>query len=209
MRFPTSGRIAVAFGLSGLALAGCGVAGDEAPQSSLPQPTKFTAEERAGHNDIDVDFAQMMLVHTRQSVELAELAQDRSDQPEVVALAGQLAGEDANTIAKMTELLESWGADVPDEIVLTDMDHSHMDHEGIGMGFMAGITDDQVTLLTSLDGAAFDKMFLKDMLIHRGAGVAMVQSERIYGQSGDANKLAKTLETSQGAEMQTIQDLRH
>ncbi len=209
MTFPGRGRTLVALGICGLALTGCGPAAGDQPSGALAQPTKFTAEERASHNDIDVDFAQMMLVHTRQSIELAGSAQEHSDQPEVLALAAQLADEDADTIQEMTGLLEGWGADVPDEIALTEMDHSHMDHEGIGMGFMAGISDDQVTLLNALAGAAFDKMFLKYMLTHRGAGVAMVQSERLYGQSGDATKVAKTLETSQAAEMQTIQDLRH
>ena len=38
----------------------------------------------------------------------------------------------------MTALLESWGEDVPDEIALTEMDHSQMDHDGIGMGSWRG-----------------------------------------------------------------------
>jgi uncharacterized protein (DUF305 family) len=199
--------LAVALSLGSAALAGCGSANGADPQTSNPRPTTYTAAEQAGHNDIDVDFAQMMLVHTRQSVDLVALASERSDQPEILQLTGQLAVTDAETIEEMTGLLESWGEDVPDEIALTDMDHSQMDHAGIGMGFMAGISDDQVTLLSSLDGEPFDKKFLRFILTHRGAGVAMAQSERIYGQSGELTKMAKSIESEQADEMQTIQDL--
>jgi len=171
------------------------------------QPNE-SAGDRSGHNDIDVDFAQMMIVHTRQSVELATLAADRSERPEVLALAEEVGADDAATIEAMSALLTSWGEVAPDEIALTAMDHSQMDHEGIGMGFMAGITDDQVTLLSGLDGDAFDGRFLKFMLSHRGAAVAMAQSERLFGQASAAKKIAKGIEAAQGAQMGTIQDLR-
>jgi uncharacterized protein (DUF305 family) len=197
----------IALGLTGAVLVGCGAA--SGAQNPTIQRTQYTAEERKGHNQIDVDFAQMMLVHTRQSIALADLAKERSAQPEVLALAAELAGSDAETLDDMTALLDEWGADVPDEIALDEMDHSNMEHAGIGMGFMAGISDDQVTLLGSLGADEFDKRFLRFMLIHRGAGVAMAQSEKIYGQSGTATRIAKGLESEQAAEMQTIQDLQH
>lgn len=171
------------------------------------QPNE-SAGDPSGHNDIDVDFAQMMIVHTRQSVELAALAADRSERPEVLALAEEVGADDAATIEAMIALLTSWGEVAPDEIALTAMDHSQMDHEGIGMGFMAGITDDQVTLLSAMDGDAFDGRFLKFMLSHRGAAVAMAQSERLFGQASAAKKIAKGIEAAQGAQMGTIQDLR-
>jgi len=174
---------------------GTGVAGKPAGDPSVP-------------SDIDVDFAQMMIVHTRQSVEMVALVADRSGRPEIVALAEQVGADDAATIEAMSALLTSWGEVAPDEIALTAMDHSQMDHEGIGMGFMAGITDDQVTLLSGLDGDAFDGRFLKFMLSHRGAAVAMAQSERLFGQASAAKKIAKGIEAAQRAQMGTIQDLR-
>jgi len=187
------------------ALAGCG-GGDgtasQADQSREPRGDPF------GHNQIDIDFAQMMVVHTRQSADLVALAAERSQRADIVALAEEMAADDATTIVAMTELLESWGEEVPDEITLAEMDHTEMDHEGIGMGFMAGITDDQVTLLGALDGEAFDGRFLKFILTHRGAGVAMAQNEKLFGQAAVAIKVARTVESEQGAHMQMIQDVR-
>lgn len=184
-------------------LAACGAGGEVdvgGPEGTTGDPSS--------PNDIDVDFAQMMVVHTRQAVEMAALAADRSERPEVLALADEVAAEDAATIAAMSALLESWGEDVPDEITLAEMDHSEMDHEGIGMGFTAGITDDQVTLLSALDGEDFDGRFLKFMLSHRGAAVAMAQSERLFGQASAAKRIAKDVEADQGAQMSTIEALR-
>ena len=185
-------------------LTGCGAGAGSEPQAS----ERASRGDPAGHNQIDIDFAQMMLVHTRQSADLVALAAERSDHADVLALAEAVAADDEATIEKMTQLLESWDEEVPDQIALTEMDHSQMDHEGIGMGFMAGISDDQVTLLSALDGESFDSKFLRFMLIHRGAAVAMAQNERIYGQAATAIRVARAVEADQADQMDTIQAMR-
>lgn len=199
--------LAIGLTMTAIALAGCGASADPGDPTPSRTPTKFTAAERAAHSDIDIDFAQMMYVHTRQSAELIALANERSDRPDILQLAIQLDLSDTETAQVMTGVLESWGEEIPDEIALTEMDHSQMDHAGIGMGFMAGISDDQVTLLGALEGEAFDRKFLRFILTHRGAGVAMAQSERIYGQNGELTKIARGIESDQAEDMAAIQAL--
>ena len=55
-----------------------------------------------------------------------------------------------------------------------------------------------MTLLEADCRAAFDRMFLKFMLTHRGASVAMAQSERLYGQFGAAIRVARSIESDPG-----------
>jgi uncharacterized protein (DUF305 family) len=132
---------------------------------------------------------------------------ERAVNPAVVTLAEEIAAEDAESVDAMTGLLEVWDEEIPEEIALTEMDHSQMSHEGIGMGFLSGISDDQVTLLASLDGEDFDAKFLKFMLTHRGAGVAMADGERIYGQYGPAIKLGRAMASTQSGQMDMIFEL--
>ena len=49
--------------------------------------TTTTSEQVAAHNAHDVTFAQMMIPHHQQAVELAALVPDRSTNPAVVKLA--------------------------------------------------------------------------------------------------------------------------
>lgn len=199
----------VALAASGIALAGCGA--PAGAQSENPPGYRELVRNNPGgpgHSAIDIDFARMMVVHTRQSIAMVALVAERSEQPGVVALAEQVEAEDAATIEEMSALLATWGEDVPDEISLTEMDHSRMDHEGIGMGFMAGIMPaEKMTLLAATQGEPFDRMFLKLMRTHHGAAIAMAQSERLYGDSADAIKIAKSVESDESEEMQTIEDL--
>ena len=67
------------------------------------------------------------------------LVATRTGRTDMVALAEEIAADDAANIEAMTDCSPTGMVeDVPDEITLTEMDHSAMDHEGIGMGFMAG-----------------------------------------------------------------------
>ncbi len=44
----------------------------------------------AGHNDADVTFAQQMILHHQQAIEMAELAETRADSQEVKDLAADI-----------------------------------------------------------------------------------------------------------------------
>ena len=80
----------------------------------------------AGHNDADVAFAQQMIPHHQQAVEMAQLAETRAESAEVKNVAAEIKAAQDPEIETMTGWLESWGEDVPDE------DMSGMDHGSSG-----------------------------------------------------------------------------
>jgi uncharacterized protein (DUF305 family) len=201
----------VVVALAALVLAGCGSSppsrDSEIVDNPVTDPTR-TAPAGPGHNDIDVDFAQMMVVHHRQAVDMAALATDHTTNPAVLGLAQSISTAQASEIDTLTAKLQEWGEDVPDEIPMEDMDMSEMDHEGIGMGFMMGsVNADQIAKLAAKEGQAFDVAFLKLMRTHHGGAISMAYSEGINGENEELVELAQTIQDDQMAEVDQIQEL--
>jgi len=63
----------------------------------------------AAHNEADVTFAQQMIPHHQQAVEMARLAQTRAGDREVQDLAADIEAAQDPEIETMTGWLDSWG----------------------------------------------------------------------------------------------------
>lgn len=169
-----------------LALAGCG---QDAP-------------EAAAHNDADVTFAQEMIPHHQQAVEMAALAEDRAGDPEVRQLAEEIEAAQAPEIETMTGWLESWGADVPEE----SMDHSDMGH-GSSDAMPGMMSAEDMAELEQSEGAAFDRLFLELMVEHHEGALEMARTQQAEGENPDALALAEKIEADQQAEIAEMQRL--
>ena len=192
-----------------LALAGCG--GSPSTTPAGPAPTSSaTAQAGAQFNDADVAFAQMMIPHHREAVEMAELAADRAQNPEVKALAEQIRAAQEPEITQLTGFLNAWGAEVPSADSMQGMDDSSMP----GMSTMPGapgvpgmMTDEQMEQLRNATGAAFDQMFLTTMIEHHRGAVAMAQRQIDQGSNPEVKQLAEKIVADQNAEIGRMQQL--
>lgn len=147
-------------------------------------------------NDADVAFATEMIPHHQQAVEMAELAADRAENPEVRQLAEDIEGAQGPEIQTMTQWLEDWGQETPS----TSVDHDDMGHDGAEE--MPGMMDEaQMDELRNADGAAFDQMFVQMMIEHHEGAIEMARDEQASGRNAEAVALAKQIETDQGAEI--------
>ncbi|GIH49927.1 Uncharacterized conserved protein, DUF305 family [Microbispora rosea] len=192
---------------AGLLVSACGstdtATGDVSATSSMsampaesPAPATSPA---ADHNDRDIWFAQMMIPHHRQALEMAKLAEDRAGSSKVKELAKQIEAAQGPEIQTMTGWLESWGVQAPGEDA---MPMDHMDH---GMpGMMSG---EDMKRLEGLKGAAFDKAFLTMMIQHHEGAITMAKEEREAGVYEPAKQMAGSIMTSQSAEISTMKKL--
>ncbi|MFI7033901.1 DUF305 domain-containing protein [Microbispora rosea] len=192
---------------AGLLVSACGstdtATGDMSATSSMsampaesPAPATSPA---ADHNDRDIWFAQMMIPHHRQALEMAKLAEDRAGSSKVKELAKQIEAAQGPEIQTMTGWLESWGVQAPGEDA---MPMDHMDH---GMpGMMSG---EDMKKLEGLKGAAFDKAFLTMMIQHHEGAITMAKEERESGVYEPARQMADSIITSQSAEISTMKKL--
>ena len=155
-----------------------------------------------GHNDADVTFAQEMIPHHQQAIEMADLAESRAESQEVKDLAADIEAAQGPEIETMTGWLESWGEDVPDD-GMSGMDHGDMSSDDMG-GMM---TADEMADLDTASGAEFDQMFLTMMIEHHEGAIEMAKTEQSEGEFPEAVDMAKEIQTTQAEEIQTMQDL--
>lgn len=171
-------------------LAGCG--------GSAANDTAADVSD-TGHNASDVTFATDMIPHHRQAVMMAELAESRSDNPDVLELASAIRDAQDPEIQTMSGWLEEWDEPVPDA----------MD----GMGGMGGMdmpgmaSDQEMADMGAASGTSFDELFLESMIAHHTGAVQMAQTEQADGQYAAAVDLAGQIERSQTAEIETMEGL--
>ena len=143
-----------------------------------------------GTDSPEAGFARDMQVHHAQAVEMAKLVPTRSQNQQVKDLAAAIEKAQAPEMQQMTTLLAGFGKPAPS----ATMSHS-----------MPGLmTPQQMTELTGLSGAAFDKMWLQMMVEHHQGAITMANDELKNGTNADAKKMAESIVTTQQAEITTM-----
>ncbi|MBW8795660.1 MAG: DUF305 domain-containing protein [Streptomyces sp.] len=180
-----------------LALTACG-GDDGADTAHASHSAAASATASAGaHNAQDVAFAQTMIPHHQQALEMASLAADRASSAQVKDLAARIEKAQDPEINTMTGWLKAWGEDVP----MAGMDHS-------GHAGMAGMMSDKdMTMLKQAKGKDFDTMFLTMMVQHHQGAVEMAGTEKAKGDYGPATSMADSVVTAQNAEIKEMNKL--
>jgi uncharacterized protein (DUF305 family) len=162
-----------------------------------PQDGSSQSDVTSSFSNQDIMFAQMMIPHHQQAVDMSDLALSNSSNPEILSLAEKIKSEQATEITQM----ESW----LDESNSTD----HMGHsmEDMGMDSMGGmLTEEQMQELSSLSGNAFDVMFLTSMIEHHQGALQMVKMIS-QSQNPEAKALADAIVTTQTAEIEQMEQM--
>ncbi|MET8900575.1 DUF305 domain-containing protein [Streptomyces sp. NPDC004538] len=202
---PVVATVAAAFVLAACGGDGGGHEGSHGAASASATDPAGPAGNEAGeqaHNAQDVAFAQGMIPHHRQALEMARLAADRSATPEVADLAARVEKAQDPEITTMTGWLRTWGEEVPQSTgSRSGMDHSA--HSG-----MPGMMDGQdMAELEKASGRAFDTKFLTMMVEHHEGAVEMAGTEKAKGRYAPAKALADDIVTAQQAEITEMKGL--
>ncbi|GHH79442.1 DUF305 domain-containing protein [Promicromonospora soli] len=146
-------------------------------------------------NDADVMFAQMMVPHHEQAIEVSDVVLAKSGvDPQIAALAEQIKAAQGPEIEQLNVWLEEWDAG---EAGMEGMDH--------GMEGMLSEADMQH--LADSDGAAVGDAFLEHMIAHHEGAVAMAETEVADGANADAVAMAESVIETQTAEIETMRGL--
>ncbi|GLZ27856.1 hypothetical protein Lesp02_00460 [Lentzea sp. NBRC 105346] len=165
--------------------------------STTTAPAATSAGQAAGHNTDDVTFAQGMVPHHQQALDMAKLVPSRSTNAKVLDLAKRIEGAQDPEIQKMNEWLKAWGAPTS----MPGMDHSSMP----GMAGM--MSAEEMAKLQQAKGAEFDKVWLEMMIKHHEGAVEMAKIELQKGGSSDAKKLAQDIVDAQQKEITEMQGM--
>ncbi|MFF9065519.1 DUF305 domain-containing protein [Streptomyces sp. NPDC014891] len=203
----TAGKIALA-GATALLLTACGAddgksgtdhGGAAATASATPSaPASASGGAAAApgpFNDADVMFAQMMIPHHEQALEMARLADGRAQDPEVRKLVTAIERAQDPEIRKMRAWLAGWG-------------RPEAAGHGSGGHGMAGMMSEQdMKSLAAAEGKAFDRRFAELMIAHHDGAVAMAEDERRGGENPTAKALADDVVRTQSAEVTALRKI--
>ncbi|MDI3420884.1 DUF305 domain-containing protein [Streptomyces luteolus] len=177
--------------------------GSDSTAAASKEPGKDT-DASADFNDADVTFAQGMIPHHQQAIEMSELAETRASDPEIKKLAGQIKKAQDPEIKTLQGWLKSWGK--PTEAG-SGMDHS--EHGGMdGMDGMDGMMSEQdMKDLEAAKGTKFDRAFAEMMIEHHNGAIKMAEDEKKNGKSADAKKMADAIIKGQSAEVDQFEKI--
>ncbi len=163
-----------------LLLAGCN---DDASADNKP------------YNAADVMFAQQMIVHHQQGLQLTALAEERARDSAVRELADDIEATQRAEVQQLTGWLEEWGEDVP---------QGPEDAEDELPGHLS---EDQLGQLGQAAGAAWRELFLTYLIEHHRGAIVLAADEEANGKHAGALDLAAEIQAAQQAEIQRIEAL--
>ena len=157
--------------------------------SSTPTSSGSTAGSRAG----DVMFAQMMIPHHQQAIEMADFAlANPSTSADVKGLAEDIKAAQDPEIETMNGWLRQWGAPTTASM-------------GHGTGGM--MSDEDMASLEAAKGPEFDRMWLQMMIEHHRGAVTMAQDVLSTTETPDVKRLAQAVVDGQNKEIATMRGL--
>ncbi|WP_067483502.1 DUF305 domain-containing protein [Actinomadura hibisca] len=171
-----------------------GMPGHDMPSSAAPSAT-------AKQNAQDVMFAQMMIPHHRQAVEMSKVVAAGSADAEVKRLAAQIERAQGPEIETMSGWLRQWDEPVPAE----GAEQPAMSHHGGGMAGM--MTPEQMAGFKKLKGKALDRRFLTMMIEHHEGAVTMAQEEQAKGSYPAAKTMAGEIVRTQQDEIAAMKKM--
>ena len=175
---------AVVAAVIGLALSACGGSPGSVSASSAVASTV--------HNSDDVMFAQHMIPHHQQAIEMAAMVPSHTANPTLRVVAIHIGTDQRAEINILTDMLNEWGAPTA----------------GPGPMSMEGMVDDATMhRLPSLSGAEFDTVWITAMIGHHQGAVTMAQAELAHGRNPAAKKMARLIINAQQREISYMTDL--
>ena len=173
----------------------CGGASHNMSDMSTGSTNTDVTGSESDFNDDDVMFAQMMIPHHEQALELADMALDPTlmASEQVKALASQIKAAQDPEIDVMTQWLTEW--DQP----LMDMSEDHsMTMEGM-------LTVDEIAALGQLTGEEFDQAWVSAMIAHHKGAIEMADTVTAEGESALVQELADAIIQAQKSEMDALE----
>ena len=158
--------------IGALVLTGCA--------TSLQSGSEYSAD--------DINFAEMMIPHHEQAIEMSEIALLNTTNPDVLQLAQEIKDAQAPEI----ELMKSW-----DGVKVS----THAGHTMDGM-LSAGELND----LREAQGQEFDRLFLQGMIKHHEGAIVMAQ-DVAASMNKEVADLSAAIITAQELEIAAMKEL--
>ncbi len=188
-------RITAALVTGTLLFTACGGESHDMSDMSTGSTNTDVTGSESGFNDADVMFAQMMIPHHEQALELADMALDPTlkASEQVKALASQIKAAQDPEIDVMTQWLTEW-----DQPLMDMSEDQSMTMEGM-------LTVDEIAALGQLTGEEFDQAWVSAMIAHHKGAIEMADTVTAEGESALVQELADAIIQAQKSEMDALE----
>ncbi len=139
----------------------------------------------------EIMFAQGMIPHHQQAIEMSNMALKNAASPEVKKLAKAIISAQGKEMAQLKYWLTATKSSMT------------MDHD---MGMSGMLPDSAVTALKKLKGSKFDTAFLQAMIAHHEGALEMV-SMLDRTKNSEAKKIATDIQKGQSSEITLMKKL--
>jgi uncharacterized protein (DUF305 family) len=157
------------------------------------------AANRVTRGAADLGFLRDMMTHHAQAVEMGLILYDRTENPDLRAIALDIVLTQQTQIGHMQGWLREWG----EALASTERSMTWM-----GMptdGLMPGMaTDEQLEELRSLSGQDADRLFINLMIVHHLSGVEMAEAILARSSTPVVRDLAQSIVASQQREIDAM-----
>ena len=178
-------------------LAACGSSEEAVPPTPMPMMSSVSPSPSVDTQSLDIMFAQMMIPHHQQAVEMSDIALSQASSNDVKTLADQIKSEQAPEVAVMRGWLANWGA--PE----TAAD----DHSGHPMS-TGMMTADDLAALSATSGPDFDRLWLQMMTTHHKGAIKMAQEVLVTTTNPEVKSLAQAIIDAQSKEIASFEVLQ-
>lgn len=144
----------------------------------------------------DEAYIADMLAHHEGALNMSELAMAVTAQDEIRTLASNIVQSQSAEIMQMRTWQKSWG-------YKETMSGGHGSHGGAGMD-MGGDMAEMQNKLQGLKGEAYDKEFLKQMILHHEQAVEMSQYAATNAKHQEIKDLASAVISAQTKEIEQM-----
>jgi len=147
-----------------------------------------------GSSYTDLRFLDHMTMHHQMAVDMAQMAVEKATAPEVRQMAQTMVDDQEREIAQMQAWRQQWHPSeaAPDTTMSAD------DMAAMGMGM-------DMTALETATGAAFDRLFLQQMIPHHAGAVTMAAEAQMHSERAEVRTLAEEIIAAQAIEIGEMQ----
>ncbi|MET7617255.1 DUF305 domain-containing protein [Streptomyces sp. NPDC005408] len=188
---------AKAKGAAGPSVIAPGKPGEPAKTLSAEDAAKATPDDTP--NAADFSYAQMMITHHGQALEMSALAPERAKSTQVKRLAERITAAQKPEMGAMQGWLKTNGGDKG------KADSGGHDHGHAAMPGMA--TAAQLAQLRAAKGKAFDELFLKLMITHHQGALTMATEVLSEGNNVLIEEMANDVIAQQTSEINRMRSM--
>jgi len=163
------------------------------------------SSSQMGDMPYDLHFIDMMIMHHRQGIAMARLAERKGSTASLRAFAKKTADDEEKDLLELKRHRDHWYAGAP------EMDHAQMMAQMPGMSGHANMKMDMqgdIAKLQAATGKQFDRLFLDMMIPHHQMAIGMAKEATTKAEHAELKEMARLTVLKQQGEIAEMNRLK-